>query len=216
MTNFFTEDYSGTASLPHPSNPKAVELIDPQRKLNTKVWTEAFVQQNRIPLVSPGGLLTVSVRQVNADGAGPYTCRISYAGTEDKWDDKPLKIITNVPGVAGISTAVSTTFPLIVKLPDDLECDGSYGGKKNICMVQCVNGAPNGPFGGCVPIEVKPSAKPPPAPKPYTPPPPPPAKDKAEVKSYADGEDLTKEQLGALTGYYKKKLRLRKLRFFRD
>ncbi|KAK6341631.1 hypothetical protein TWF696_008701 [Orbilia brochopaga] len=149
--------------------------------------------------------------QQNADGAGPYSCKINYAGTEGKWDNGPIKVITNVPGVAGVSTGKGQ-LPFVIKLPNDLECTGSFGGKNNICMLQCMNEAPNGRFGGCIPIEVKPNAKPPPPPKPYTPPPPPPAKPK-QAEGYADGEDLTKEQLDALTGYYRKKL---KLRFNRD
>ncbi|KAF3916408.1 hypothetical protein ABW21_db0207445 [Orbilia brochopaga] len=213
VTEWYIQDYDGPARFPIPGQ-SGSSVIDGQARLNTKTWTEAFAKQNKIPLVSPGGTVTMQVWQINADGAGPYTCRISYAGSDTQWENKPLQIITNVPGIAGISTESGARHSLVVKLPTDLECSGSYGGKNNICMLQCMNAAPNGPFGACVPIEVKPNAKPPPPPKPYTPPPPPPAKPK-EVAKYADGEDLTKEQLDALTGYYKKK-KSKKLRFIRD
>ncbi|KAF3150320.1 hypothetical protein TWF569_004710 [Orbilia oligospora] len=58
-------------------------------------------------------------------------------------------------------------FPFTVTIPKNIKCNGSYEGKKNICMLRCENYALNGPFGGCLPFQLIP-------PEPQAPPPPPP------------------------------------------
>jgi Egh16-like virulence factor len=40
--------------------------------------TKAVMQQNggQLPQISPGGMISMTLHQVNADGAGPYTCKL--------------------------------------------------------------------------------------------------------------------------------------------
>ncbi|KAF3914836.1 hypothetical protein ABW20_dc0104019 [Dactylellina cionopaga] len=208
-SSFYTKDYDGPFSHPVPGGPY-VTYIDGQSAINAPTWIEAMAKKNEIPYVTEGGVLTMSVYQQNADGAGPYSCRISYGASPDEWESTALEITTNVPGVGGISTNHGVQFPLVVRMPNKLECTGSYTGAKNVCLIQCSNTARNGPFGGCIPIQVVPGPKPPPPvvqeppkPKPVSP---------AEVKKLADGEELTADQIKELAGYYKRKF---KFRFFR-
>jgi hypothetical protein len=43
--------------------------------------TAAILQQNggTLPQITPGGEVQMTLHQVNADGAGPYTCMVSWA-----------------------------------------------------------------------------------------------------------------------------------------
>jgi len=52
-----------------------------------------------LPQVTAGGALTMTVHQVNADGAGPYQCMISADGTGAEWVGIP--VVQNVPGRRG-------------------------------------------------------------------------------------------------------------------
>ncbi|KAF3080399.1 hypothetical protein TWF569_007438 [Orbilia oligospora] len=83
---------------------------------------------------------------------------------------------------------------LRVKLPDNMSCGGSYGGRNNICMIRCQNSAPNGPFGGCVPIQ---EVQPPPAPPAEIPhqeePAPPPQENQQDADDY-NGADNVQER----------------------
>ncbi|KAI9138368.1 hypothetical protein BKA69DRAFT_1091927 [Paraphysoderma sedebokerense] len=105
-----------------------------------------------LPSVAPGQPLTLEVHQVNADGAGPFTCEVDATATGKNFQN--LEITTNVPGNAGRDRAgQKTTHPLTVQMPQNLQCTGGPNG--NMCMVRCRNpiqGA--GPFGGCVPVEM--------------------------------------------------------------
>ena len=49
-----------------------------------------------LPQVTPGGELTMTLHQVNADGAGPYTCMINGDGTAQSWNN--IQVTQNVPG----------------------------------------------------------------------------------------------------------------------
>ncbi|KAF3920437.1 hypothetical protein ABW20_dc0104796 [Dactylellina cionopaga] len=131
-----------------------------------------------LPRVSVGGWIRIIHHQVNADGAGPFRCKISSTGAPNNWN--PGWITPNekhnVPGsIAWKSFRWEGTlkqFPLTINIPKNLKCNGSFGGLKNICMMRCENYATNGPFGGCVPFQLlvppAPPPPPPPAPKPYT------------------------------------------------
>ncbi|KAF3176481.1 hypothetical protein TWF788_007967 [Orbilia oligospora] len=117
-----------------------------------------------IPKVTAGGTLTIVNFQMDADGAGPFDCRVDLTGTGNNWS-VPLKVTKNCPG-----NAHSILFPgkqltpckFEVAMPKQFECTGSYGtngNMKNICLVRCENKSKNGPFGGCVPIQLVEPAK---------------------------------------------------------
>jgi len=118
---------------------------------NIQTGTQAVISQNggTLPQVSAGGSLTMTLHQVNADGAGPFTCSINTDGTGNSFT--ALQVTTQVPGTKGDSTANNQDFPLVAAMPANLQCTGTVGGASNVCIVACKN--PVGPFGGCVPVQ---------------------------------------------------------------
>ncbi|KAF3920967.1 hypothetical protein ABW20_dc0100245 [Dactylellina cionopaga] len=131
--------------------------------LNHKVIISQFAKQNRIPQVRAGGVLNIKFLQVNADGAGPFVCKIDYTAMATTWESTNLTITTNVPGDGGfLGPGYKKVHPMVVKLPSNLKCSGSYGGINTVCIVRCQNEAPNGPFGGCIAVQQvdKPSTEP--------------------------------------------------------
>ncbi|RPA74093.1 hypothetical protein BJ508DRAFT_333395 [Ascobolus immersus RN42] len=105
-----------------------------------------------LPQVTAGGQLSMTLHQINADGAGPYRCTLDQTGTGQNFQN--VEVATNVPGFLGLSLGNSATdLPLVVTMPAGLACTGSMGGMENICMVRCQNQALAGPFGGCVPVQ---------------------------------------------------------------
>ncbi|EPS45933.1 hypothetical protein H072_71 [Dactylellina haptotyla CBS 200.50] len=111
---------------------------------------------NKVPYVSQGGWLQITVHRVNQDGAGPFRCRIDTDGAGKYSYD--AEIITQVSGHGGIECCKDLwKHPLKVKIPDNLQCNIKSGGKTNVCIMRCENNAPNGPFGGCIPFELKPN-----------------------------------------------------------
>ncbi|KAF3911474.1 hypothetical protein ABW20_dc0106189 [Dactylellina cionopaga] len=181
--------------------------------LNVKEWISKAAGEKRIPLVRPGGYLMIGIYQINADGAGPYTCTIDQSGTGNSFDSAPLKVLSNVQGKnwkgkeTFTNTYKFTNWTVPIQLPDNLKCTGTFGGKSNICVVRCRNGAPNGPFGGCVPIQQCtgskcPGGAPEPAPAPQ---PPAPAQDSDlsddQVMDLSTDEELPDDAIEALQGY---------------
>ncbi|KAI0994233.1 hypothetical protein K3495_g13949 [Podosphaera aphanis] len=106
---------------------------------------------NAMAMVSPGGMLMMTLHQVNGDGAGPYECMIDPTGTGTGGWTK-MEVATNVPGKNSRSKAKAEDFPLTAKIAADQTCTGTAGGMENVCMVRCNNAANAGPFGGCVPV----------------------------------------------------------------
>ncbi|EPS40890.1 hypothetical protein H072_5243 [Dactylellina haptotyla CBS 200.50] len=107
-----------------------------------------------LPRCTPGGYLKMIVHQINADGAGPFWCQISYDGAAS-WFDANVEVIKGVLGSKKKSVRKQGTlknYMLKVEIPAGLRCTGSYGGVDNACMLRCKNYAKNGPFGGCVPF----------------------------------------------------------------
>jgi len=144
------------------------------------------------------GTLSMSVFQVNGDGAGPFNVAIDTTGTGKSFDT-PVDITTQVPGTNGVSGASEEAFPLDIKVSTNVACTGGTTG--NLCLVQVKN--PSG-FGGCGVIQqgaaARRAAKT--APNRITPPasgqdntPPPPA---ASVK--AKGKDDKKDKGGDKKG----------------
>lgn len=117
--------------------------------------TQAIMDEtgDSLPQVSPGGEVSMTLHQVNADGAGPYTCMINDDGTATSWQD--ITVTENVPGDDGRDRdGEETDFPLTASIPEDQECTGTVAGQDNVCLVRCENPARNGPFGGVVPVQM--------------------------------------------------------------
>ncbi|KAI8824122.1 uncharacterized protein EV422DRAFT_518960 [Fimicolochytrium jonesii] len=103
-----------------------------------------------LPEVAAGQPMTITVHQINGDGAGPYTCEVDQTGTGENFQE--ATVTTNLPGRRGNNRATSLTDqPLVVNMPANLACTG--GAAKNVCLVRCRNPARAGPFGGCMPVQ---------------------------------------------------------------
>ncbi|KAM3557864.1 hypothetical protein ARSEF4850_004875 [Beauveria asiatica] len=107
-----------------------------------------------LPQVTPGGQLTMTLHQVNSDGAGPYKCMINADGTGATWED--IQVSQNVDGnQRGRNRQGSATdHPLVADIPANQQCTGTAGGQTGVCLVRCQNPANAGPFGGVVPLQM--------------------------------------------------------------
>ncbi|KAK5991433.1 Appressoria-specific virulence factor GAS1 [Cladobotryum mycophilum] len=105
-----------------------------------------------LPLVTSGGYLSMVVHQINGDGAGPFGCEINADGAAKTWSK--LQLTVNIPGENGVNSAALVQWPLKATIPKGQTCTGTAAGKKNICLVRCHNPAPNGPFGGVMPVQL--------------------------------------------------------------
>jgi hypothetical protein len=113
---------------------------------NIASGTSTILSQNggTLPQVTAGGSLSMTLHQVNADGAGPYTCQISTDATGNTFTT--LQATTQVPGNNGVSSANNQDFPLVVSLPSNLQCTGTVAGQSNVCLVRCKNPSGAGRF----------------------------------------------------------------------
>lgn len=103
-----------------------------------------------LPSVAADGMLSMTLFQVNADGAGPYKMEVSADGTGKKF--VPMEVITQVPGTNSRSNAKNQAFPLVGKMPAGTKCTGTGGA----CLVRIDNsskGLSQG-FGGCMAVKV--------------------------------------------------------------
>jgi len=98
-----------------------------------------------LPSLTANGQISMTLHQVNQDGAGPYTCEMSTDATGATF--VPMTVITNVPGVNSRSRAKATDFPLVAQGLPGTTCTGGPNG--DACIVRCRNSARAGPFGGC-------------------------------------------------------------------
>ncbi|GKU05318.1 unnamed protein product [Fusarium langsethiae] len=112
--------------------------------------TENAIAAKQVTQVEAGGELTVTIHQVNADGAGPYVCDLDESSNTNT-NIQNLTVTNNVPGTNGLSQVKTQAFNITVKMPDDLNCFGASTG--NICTVRCRNNALAGPFGGCFAVQ---------------------------------------------------------------
>ncbi|KAI1135921.1 hypothetical protein F5Y05DRAFT_415516 [Hypoxylon sp. FL0543] len=112
--------------------------------------TENALAAGAVTQVKAGTQLKVTIHQVNADGAGPYSCDLVEAGNNGIITQN-LTVENNVPGVNGFSQAKTQDFEVTVNMPDSFACTGSSAG--NVCTVRCRNNAAAGPFGGCFPVQ---------------------------------------------------------------
>ncbi|KAK6503492.1 hypothetical protein TWF481_008509 [Arthrobotrys musiformis] len=149
--------------------------IDMGAFLPTRQIMDWQASTDRMALASPGGWVEIATYQVNADGAGPFRCRVDTGATSHgfgRW----LEVSRQPPGRQdwySVDAGRSNTWSnLRVQIPTDLKCTGKAGKYENVCLLRCENYAQNGPFGGCVPFNVVyPKTEHPPAPK-HEPPPP--------------------------------------------
>ncbi|KAH7316813.1 hypothetical protein B0I35DRAFT_409963 [Stachybotrys elegans] len=123
---------------------------------NIEEGTTAIMEESgdSLPQVTPGGEVTMTLHQVNSDGAGPYTCMINSDGTGTSWEN--IQVTTNVAGNERGRNRDGETqdFPLVAAIPANQECTGSVAGEDNVCLVRCQNPARAGPFGGVVPVQL--------------------------------------------------------------
>ncbi|KAF3191578.1 hypothetical protein TWF788_006175 [Orbilia oligospora] len=120
----------------------------------SKVAT-AQASRGEIAQAKAGGQLFMVLHQVNGDGNGPFTCAINTDGSAKRGSFKKVDIAKQVPGQNPDLNAVSATnHPLIVNLPANLECTGTFGNKDKVCIIRCQNFAINGPFGSCAAFQL--------------------------------------------------------------
>ncbi|PHH62188.1 hypothetical protein CDD81_7382 [Ophiocordyceps australis] len=113
--------------------------------------TENAIAEGKVTEVEPGTEMQVTIHQVNADGAGPYTCDLDETSNTGVISQN-LTVTNNVPGSNGLSQAKAQAFTISVKMPDQFTCTGASTG--DICTVRCRNNALAGPFGGCFPVRL--------------------------------------------------------------
>ncbi|KAH8732033.1 hypothetical protein GQ44DRAFT_272243 [Phaeosphaeriaceae sp. PMI808] len=112
--------------------------------------TENELAVGRMTTVSSGSVMEVTIHQVNADGAGPFTCDMDETSNAQT-TFTPLKVTDNVPGKLGLSQAKEKDFTIKVQMPAKFNCIGASTG--NICTIRCRNNAVAGPFGGCFAVQ---------------------------------------------------------------
>jgi len=118
--------------------------------LATGLAAQQKITGNTIPQISStAGVVTMTLHQLNADGAGPMTCSVSADATGKKF--VAMKVTAQVPGTNGRSNAANQDFPLVADMPAGTACTGTVGALKNVCAVKCAN--PAGPFGGVVLVQ---------------------------------------------------------------
>jgi hypothetical protein len=106
-----------------------------------------------LPTCADDGTVTMTFRQINQDGAGPFTADVD--GTSGGTDEKAMQkatMVKDVPGlgIQGLSLATNTDFDMQVKMPAGMTCDATVAGTPNVCVMRVRNGAAAGPFGGSV------------------------------------------------------------------
>lgn len=106
-----------------------------------------------LPTAADDGSVTMTFHQVNQDGAGPLTASIDpTSGGTDATAFQDAQVTTNVPGIgiAGLSGATTTDFPVVMQMPAGMTCSGTVSGVQNVCVAKLQNSALAGPFGGSV------------------------------------------------------------------
>ncbi|KAI4927054.1 uncharacterized protein J4E92_006218 [Alternaria infectoria] len=106
-----------------------------------------------MPTCADDGTVTMTLRQINQDGAGPFTADVDgTSGGTDEAAMQPATVTQDVPGlgVQGISLATNTEFAMKVQMPAGMTCDATVAGVNNVCVMRVRNGAAAGPFGGSV------------------------------------------------------------------
>ncbi|KAJ7152459.1 hypothetical protein C8R46DRAFT_906606 [Mycena filopes] len=105
----------------------------------------AAASQAGLPSAAADGTVSMTLHQINGDGAGPYTCDISGDGGNTF---QAATVTTQVPGKRGRSKAKATDFALAAQIPAGMACTAGPNG--DACIMRCRN--PVGPFGSCVAV----------------------------------------------------------------
>ncbi|CUA75987.1 hypothetical protein RSOLAG22IIIB_01991 [Rhizoctonia solani] len=109
-----------------------------------------------LPAAAADGTVTMTIHQINGDGAGPYECGVSADASGKSF--AAMKVVTNVPGQNSRSNAKAQDFALVAQMPAGTTCTGGPNG--DACVVRCRNAARAGPFGGCAAVtNAAPAAK---------------------------------------------------------
>lgn len=116
-----------------------------QTPINFQAALKTATNAKNLATADANGVISMTLFQVNADGAGPYSCKVS-ADASGK-DFKAMEVITQVPGTKGKSKAANKSFKFAIKLPAGTTCSGPGGA----CLIQCKS-ALNQPFGGCLAV----------------------------------------------------------------
>ncbi|KAL5400151.1 hypothetical protein PMIN06_000127 [Paraphaeosphaeria minitans] len=106
-----------------------------------------------LPTANADGTVDMTFRQINQDGAGPFTADVDgTSGGTDEAAFQSAEVTKDVPGlgVQGISLATSTEFDMQIQMPAGMTCDATVAGVNNVCVARVRNGAAAGPFGGSV------------------------------------------------------------------
>ncbi|CAK5264597.1 unnamed protein product [Mycena citricolor] len=107
----------------------------------------AAAASSGMPSAAADGSVTMTLHQVNQDGAGPYSCDVSGDGGNTF---QKAQVTTQVPGFLGLSAASAQDFPLVAQMPAGMACTGGPNG--DACIMRCRNQALAGPFGSCVAV----------------------------------------------------------------
>ncbi|KAJ7687873.1 hypothetical protein B0H17DRAFT_939051 [Mycena rosella] len=107
----------------------------------------AAASQAGLPTAAADGSVTMTLHQVNGDGAGPYTCDVSGDGGNTF---QAATVTQQVPGKNGRSQAKATDFALTAQLPAGMACTAGPNG--DACILRCRNPSNAGPFGSCVAV----------------------------------------------------------------
>ncbi|KAF7328849.1 GEgh 16 [Mycena venus] len=113
----------------------------------------AAASQAGLPTAAADGSVTMTLHQVNQDGAGPFTCDVSGDGGNTF---QAATVTQQVPGKFGLSLATATDFPLTAQIPAyvpsfrGMACTAGPNG--DACIMRCRNQALAGPFGSCVAV----------------------------------------------------------------
>ncbi|GKT50061.1 uncharacterized protein ColSpa_10242 [Colletotrichum spaethianum] len=106
--------------------------------------TENQLGNKTVTQVTAGANVDVTIAQVSADGAGPYSC--------------DLDLTSNSGGATGQTKLAVQEFQpqngmirLSVTMPADMACVGASTG--DVCTVRCFNSNARGPFGGCFAVQ---------------------------------------------------------------
>lgn len=105
--------------------------------------TETQLADKTVTSVTKGSKVDVTIKQVNADGAGPYTCDMDLTSNADGVSGQ-----TNLTVTEKDSTGTNGNITLTVAMPADMVCIGASTG--NVCTVRCVNSKS---FGGCFAVQ---------------------------------------------------------------
>ncbi|KAG4431983.1 hypothetical protein IFR05_012534 [Cadophora sp. M221] len=106
--------------------------------------TENQLIAKTVTSVSAGSKVDVAINQVDANGAGPYTCDLDLKGNANGFNGQTPLDVTEKAAVNGVIN-------LSVTMPADMACIGASTG--NVCTVRCFNAAAAGPFGGCFAVQ---------------------------------------------------------------